>query len=257
MTTFEPTIADILHGTGKPGSATPRYWSTRARQTVADLLAISETLGREFTGIRTHNDPNLSPEGLQAARDAMKDALRSRVTQTARSAVEVVQTALTEAEKAAAPYRPSYDPTDVAQLTRTEQAWRMSVQPQLDAGKEWPQIIATLDQDGLLAVQRFAPSYESVKRDRFSQNEVPAVIANLQRLTDARVVETAPEGPAREAMRELVDVRRLSEAAVNSAAVLSRLESERDVVGVSVAVKREAFAAGANPTAMAEAATAA
>lgn len=255
--TISSSLASLILAHQEATQPGKQYWSTRARQTVADLLAVSETLGREFSSIRTHSDPNLSPEGLQAARDAMKDALRGRVTQTARSAVEVVGTALSEAEKAAAPFRPTYNPADVAQLTRTEQAWRIAIQPQLEAGKQWPEIIATLDHDGLLAVQRFAPQHEAAKRDRFSQNEVPAVIANLQRLTDARVVETAPEGPARDAMRELVDVRRLSDAAVNSAAALSRVESERDVVGVSVAVKREAFAAGANPAAMAEGATAA
>lgn len=257
MTNINSGLSRLIQAHEEASKPGKKYWASQARQTVADLLAVSETLGQEFSGIRHHSDPKLSAEGLRAAQEAMKADLRSRVTEAARSAVEVAGRALVAAEKAAAPFRPTYDAADVAQLTRTEQAWRMAVQPKLDAGEAWPEIVATLDHDGLLAVQRFAPMYESAKRDRFTQNEVPAVIDQLQRLTDARVVDTAPEGTPRDAMRELVDVRRLHEAAINSAAALSRVENERDVVGVSVAVKREAFAAGANPAAMAEDATAA
>lgn len=227
----------------KPGQA---YWSTRTREVARELLSLAETLPNEYRAVRNHSDDNLSPEGLQAAREAMAESIRNRVTQTARTAAETAGTALTEATKAAARYRPAYDPSDVAQLTRTEQAWRMAIQPQLDAGKQWPEIIANLDHDGLLAVQRFAPQYEMAKRDRFTQHEVPAVVENLQRLTDKRVVESAPEGPARDAMRELVEVRELHEATVRSAAWMAEA-TERDAVNLSINVKRELFAAGANP----------
>lgn len=236
--------------------ATPGYWATRARDEMARLFKFATNLPAEFDEIEAHRDEKLTPEALDAAKIAMREATVSRIGQTARAAAEVANTALTEADKAAGPYRPKFDPESVAQATRSAQAWEMIVRPQLDAGKEWPEIIATLDFDGLLAVERFAPSLESAKRDRFTQQEVPAVLEGIRVLSDRRVIETAPEGPAREAMRELVDVRQLHTSIMRSTTALASIQGKRDVVGASIAVKRAAMDAGANPAAMQAAAAA-
>lgn len=232
------------------------YWATRARDEMARLLTFSTGLPAEFDQIDAFRDEKLTPETLDAAKIAMREATVSRIAQTVRAANETASTALAAADKAAEPYRPKFDPESVAQATRTAQAWEMIVRPQLDAGKEWPEVIATLDADGLLAVERFAPSIESAKRDRFTQHEVPAVLEGIRELTDRRVIHTAPEGPARDAMRELVDVRQLHSSIMRSTTALSAVQGKRDVVGASVAVKRAATDAGATPAAMQAAAAA-
>ncbi len=236
--------------------ATPGYWSGRARDEMARLLKFATDLPAEFDEIESHRDEKLTPDALNAAKVAMREATVSRIGQTARAATEVAGTALTEADKAADPYRPKYDADNVAQVTRTAQSWESIIKPQLIAGKEWSEIIPTLDHDGLLAVGRFAEVNEMAKRTQLERHEVPAVLAGLRELTDRRVIEIAPEGPARDAMRELVDVRQLHSSIVRSATALASVQGKRDVVGASVAVKRAAQDAGATPAAMQAAAAA-
>lgn len=256
---YTPPVANILGGTPA---------SKRARSVVSALLSTSAGLNAALAEARRYEDPNLSPEGLTEERAARGKTLAAAIQRRITTFSEPLTHALTDAEKAADAFRPKLDPTDIAQGNRIATAWQLTVKPLLDVGKAWDDIISTLDHDGLLAVQRFAPAHEAGKRDKFTQHEVPAVLEGIARMTDKRVIASAPEGPAREALQEYETVRRTHEAAQNSIAALTMIAKstaegndyrlKEDLPLATMAVRREAFAVGANPSAMqAEAAAAA
>jgi hypothetical protein len=116
--------------------------------------------------------------------------------------------ALNAADKAADEFRPHLDVESTSQLMRTDQAWNNTIRPALEQGKKWEEIIPTVDADGLLAIERFAEGHESRIRDRFTQWEVPSVLAGIKNMIAKRVVEVAPSG-AREALAEHHDVSRV------------------------------------------------
>jgi hypothetical protein len=107
--------------------------------------------------------------------------------------------------------------------------------------------MATLDTDGILAAQRFAPGYEAAKRSRFDQHEVPDVLAGIQRMSDRRLAEVAPEGPARDALKQEAQVARYSEVAESNMRALEGVGGARDVVSASISVKHNTYAVGAQP----------
>lgn len=223
--------------------------SGRAKSIVTSLYQTMEGLTRQLPGEARYEDANLSPEGLQEARaervQLMRDAVAARI--------EILQphldTAVKDATAAAEQYKPQLDLNDVAQLTRTAQAWENAIKPQLAAGKDWDQIIPTLDHDGLLAAERFAPGHEAAKRDRFSQHEVPSVLEGIARMSAHRVVEAAPEGPARDALVQEAKVIRYADAAKRSVQALTAVTGTSDLIPASIAVKSATFQVGAQPVA--------
>lgn len=221
--------------------------SGRAKAVVTGLYETSEGLSRALPAIATFEDPKLSAEGLAEARATRQLALQSAVAERVEHLTVHLAEAVRTAEAAAAPHRPIFNPEDVAQLTRTDQAWNNSIKPQLDAGRGWDEIIGTLDVDGLLAVQRFAATHEASKRSRFEQGEVPSVLVGIARMSDARLAEAAPSEEGRDALREAHDVNRLAETAQSNMQTLLGVSGQRDLIDATMAVKRATFAVGAQP----------
>lgn len=59
----------------------------------------------------------------------------------------------------AAKARPQFDPNSAADLTRTEQAWRNVVLPQLEKGRSLKAALRHADADAVLGAERFAPAW--------------------------------------------------------------------------------------------------
>ena len=55
--------------------------------------------------------------------------------------------------------RPTFDANSAADLTRTEQAWRNIVLPQLEKGRTLHEALRNADQDAVLGAERFAAGY--------------------------------------------------------------------------------------------------
>lgn len=55
--------------------------------------------------------------------------------------------------------RPQFDPNSAADLTRTEQAWRNVVLPQLERGRSLKAALRHADADAVLGAERFAPAW--------------------------------------------------------------------------------------------------
>lgn len=60
---------------------------------------------------------------------------------------------------AAGRLRPTFDPNSAADLTRTEQAWRNNVLPELEKGRPLTAVLKNASRDDVLGAERFAPAY--------------------------------------------------------------------------------------------------
>jgi hypothetical protein len=230
----------------------------RARAVVTSLYDTTMGIARALDQANRYTDPSLTPEGLAEARAERRAAVFKAVDSRLEGLLPHLDTAFTEADEAAAAFRPTFNPDDVAQAVRTDQAWARNVQPQLDKGKGWDQIIPNLDHDGLLAVERFAPGYESASRDRFTQHEIPASLAGIKTMSERRVLESAPEGPAREALAAFTEVQSYRAAAYATAATLGEVGKmdatnpasvDSTLTVAQIGIKRSTFAVGAQPVA--------
>lgn len=168
------------------------------RETVHSLLHEVYTAGRAHLShvdqaAKAPGDPHMSAEFNQALRSEVLTALNRQFADQMGDHRDAFETLAKQAAAAAEPHRLKVDSENLAQITRTDQAWRNSIVPQLEAGKAWDQIVESLDADGILAVKRFAPTHEVAKRSQLQQHEVPGVLAGIARLLAKREVAVAPE----------------------------------------------------------------
>ncbi|WP_100811967.1 MULTISPECIES: hypothetical protein [unclassified Microbacterium] len=207
---------------------------------------------QHLTNISTaarYEHPEVAPDVTPELRAGVTANLRSRVVDAFESPLGLIrqaERALEEANKAAEPHRLKLNPESTSQLIRTDQAWNNHIKPMLDAGKGWDEIIPTLDADGVLAAQRFAPAHESNARDRFHQHEVPAVVDGIRAMAERRAVDIAPP-EAREILREAQDVAAVVEYTRNMARWTAEADY-RNATSYTIGITRSAFQVGAqNP----------
>ncbi|OIH95103.1 hypothetical protein [Curtobacterium sp. MCBA15_001] len=224
--------------------------AARARAALTGLYRTAETLLPNFGAIRAYEDPNVLHDAQEAERGArlssLQKALDHRATQLKEHAVGALESAAILAEK----HRPKLDPDNMAQLIRTDQAWNNFIRPQLESGKSWPDIMKNLDSDALLAVQRYAPAYETARSDRKTEHQLPATLAGIERMTQQRLIAVTPEGEARDALQQHVDVQRMHDAVMVSAEQFKRLGTpdvprNEVVAGTQLGVKHLTYEAGA------------
>jgi hypothetical protein len=197
--------------------------AARARAALTGLYRTADTLLPNFGAIRAYEDPDVLHDAQEAERGSRRAALQKALDHRATTLADHAAGALESAALRAKQYRPTVDPDNMAQLIRTDQTWNNFVRPLLDAGKSWPGVVKTLDADGLLAVERYAPAYVSSKLDRQNQHLLPSELAGIQRMTDRRFIEVAPEGEAREALQQHADVQRMHDTVQGAAAQLTSL----------------------------------
>lgn len=218
----------------------------RARSAAHAAFQTGQRHLQALTAATKYEHPEIAPDVLPEVRSELvkqiKAATLAAFTDPLTGYVRHAERALDEAEAAAAKYRPKFDPENAAQAIRTDQAWNNTIRPMLDDGKGWDEIIPTLDADGLVAVDRFAPAHEARVRDRFHQHEVPAAVDGIRNMSDRRNVDIAPpEG--REALREALDA---AEAVNYTRTVAGWLQDAdaRNATSVSIALTRSAYQAG-------------
>lgn len=223
----------------------------KARAAVTDVYLTANNLLPAFNGIRSYKDPSLTVEEQAAEREGQLAAVHKALARRSDDATERSSNALAAADAEAAKYRPTLDANDMAQMMRTDQAWNNTIRPQLEKGKSWDQILPSLDADGLLAVQRFAPGHEAAARSRFDQHEVPAVVAGIQRMAGKRMIDIAPDGPAKDALKQHAEVQRVHDVVTAAAShfkglsTVAGLPTNDIVAGLQTGIKSAAFNAGA------------
>lgn len=195
---------------------------------------------------------DIAPEQLDELRTGLvgklKESALAPFTAALDGYIDTVERATAAAAKAAEPFRPVLDPESTAQMVRTDQAWNNSIKPMLDAGKQWPEIIDTLDTDGVLAVKRFAAGHEAGKRDQFHQHEVPQEVSAIEEGLSRRVEAIAPpEGRA--ALRDEREASARRDFVRTVASWVSDAHQRINPTEVSIGLIRSAHAIGAHTAA--------
>ncbi|WP_309617698.1 hypothetical protein [Salinibacterium sp.] len=228
----------------------------RIRAVVTGLYETTAGIARALEQASNFKDDSLTPEGLADARSDRRAAVFGAVSARIEALSPHIDQSFKAAEKAAEPFWPKFDPENVAQAVRTDQSWARLIQPQLDKGKGWDEIIPTLDHDGLLAVERFAPGHEAASRSRFDQHEVPSSLEGIKRQIEHRVIAAAPEGPARDALQALADAHSAREVALGTIQALYGVEEANGsspsrlgetLTMAQIQIKRATFDIGAQP----------
>lgn len=233
----DPVFPGRLRGT-RPG--------LRARSAAHAALKAAEQHVANITSAGKYQSAEIAadvlPELRREVAARLTERTRGQFDNPLTGYLQIAEKAHADADAAAEKYRPKLDPESATQLVRTDQAWNNHVKPMLDSGKTWDEIIPTLDTDGILAARRFAGGYESNKRDRFSQHEVPSVLAGIQAMSTRRVVDIAPpEG--REALREAQDTAKALDYTRNVARIVDETDS-RNAGTITIGLTRGAYQAG-------------
>jgi hypothetical protein len=221
------------------------------RAALTGLYRTAETLLPNYGEVRTYEDRDVLHDAQEAERGARLNALQTALDHRAKTLADHAAGALESAKIRADKHRPQLNPEDMAQLIRTDQAWNNFSRPQLDAGKSWPDVMKSLDTDGVLAAQRYAPAYVSSKLSRANENQLPEQLSGIQWMTDQRLIHVVPEGEARDALQQHADVQRMHDAVVASANHLTSLGMLRGlprnevVTGTQLSVKHLTYEAGA------------
>ncbi|MFF2387832.1 hypothetical protein [Agromyces sp. NPDC058104] len=229
-----PTLTHSRPGLRARSAAHAAYKA--AEQHVQNVVAASKYTSDDIAA-------EVLPDLRAGLTDRLKNDLADQFTNPGDGLRRQAERARDEADRAAEKYRPRLDPDSTSQLARTDQAWNNTIRPALEDGKGWDQIIPTLDVDGLLAVERFAPGYEARTRDRFHQHEVPASLAGIKAMSERRLPDALP-AEGRAALREHADTVRALEF-IDTVMRWSADATPREAVAVEIGLKRGAFAIGA------------
>lgn len=220
----------------------------RARSIAHAAYRAADQHVRNIVEASKYKSDDVASDALPEIRAELSNHLRrdlaNRFTNPLDGLRRQAERARDEADKAAEPYRLRLDPESTTQLVRTDQAWNNTIRPALEQGKQWDEIIPTLDADGLLAVERFAPGHESRIRDRFHQHEVPGVLEGIRTASERRLPDVVPpEG--RVALREHQDTVAALDFA-ETAMRWSEQATDRDSVSIEIGLKRLAYQHGAH-----------
>ncbi len=231
----------------------PRHVTEKTKSVLHSVFRVAERHGEHLRNAARHQNPALSPDANLELRSLLLDSLQAQMRSVADDLEVPLNSAQYQADVDAAPFRPSLDPNDSAQLLRTDQAWRNSVLPQIEKGREWPRIISGLDVDGLLAVERFAPAHEASVRDEFHQHEVPVVLSQIKESINRRLPDAIPTPEGREAVGVAIDVGDMADIGRGWLQALGQA-THRDIGSLWMGINRTGTHMGVNkPVATSEA----
>jgi hypothetical protein len=215
-----------------------------ARKATTQIYRLAENLGTRVRAVQAFNDPNLSAEGLERRRAEM--LAKSTESAQARAAfiLKIATDGKAFAESQVDSLRPKVDPENVAQLTRSAQAWEMTIKPLRDAGKSWFEIADVLDADGLLALNRFAE--QSIRLSE-SKADAQVILANLQRAADKRLAEVHPDPQARVAFKEAEEARQYASVVETVANQLGGVRNMAMAASVMITAKHLIHPLGTAP----------
>jgi hypothetical protein len=217
--------------------------STTARPLLIDILKLAVASPPAITIAQNYMDERLLMQAVLEERakrmaDTMKD-IRTKALALRQQIAVLTDTAVARADQ----MRPHLNPDDSAQLTRTAQAWQFNVLPRLDSGRIWSDVLNGLDEDGLIAVERFAPSWIAANSAPLEASEptmlvLQGVAAHMTDVANDPDVKSALIN-ARDCIAYITDADRLVSG-------LSALDQRRpDVVNIGITTKQVAARIGA------------
>lgn len=161
--------------------------------------AIINAFGFVSEKLRNWTDPDLTVEALERQRHERFDAARAAAANDIAALQTQTRREADTAEATASAFRPVFHPDDVAELTRSADAWQFGVLPQLAAGRSWGDVINSLSTvDDAIAVERFAGAYV---RANAKPHEADGILADINANVRARHAELATTEEGRAAIR--------------------------------------------------------
>lgn len=183
---LSPAVSDRFSGESK-----------KARTLLVDLLQLALTSRQRVATAQNFTDPRMTD---QAQRDERQQLVATTMQEIQAGALSIRQqiAALTDQAVARAEQmRPRLDSDNAAQLARTAHAWQFNILPRLEGTPNWNAILESLDEDGLIAIARFAPNWISAHLSTF---DAPAEIERVLGGAHARMIDIASDPYVRSAL---------------------------------------------------------
>lgn len=194
------------------------------------LSATLEALKRGYNDVVVIDDPSLTFEGKQRKRDELRTEAKREAVAKATEIYSRFDARARDAFQAAEQHRPVFDQNNLAQLTRTRDAWEMNILPQLQSGRDWSFIMQHINRDDALAIERFAPSY--VKSHAKMPVDAAETLSQIQAGLWIRHAKFAETEEGREA---ILNADREAIRANAAATIRNEIERSRSVADLTTA----------------------
>jgi hypothetical protein len=215
-----------------------------AREAATYAARLAQNVQTRIAAHRALTDPDLTPEGLDKRRAELSEASLASARRKAAALLKAASDGRAFVDSQVEGVRPKFDPNDVAQLVRTQQAWDNTIKPQLADGKSLSDIAASADMDGVMALLRFGPQQvnltKDVDRDTMAQN--------LRTSIDQRLAAIHPDESARRFFSDAAEARAFEDTVSLVANGLDHVRTPADLVGITIGVKQALVPRGAMPT---------
>lgn len=210
-------------------------------QSINETGAVLQQLRAALAAADAFADPNLTSQARDDARHTMRETAKANARAALQQIATTTADAANRAQAIAEPFRPKLNPDNQAQILRTEQAWRMNVLPQLEAGKPWSTITKNLDEDSALGVERFARSWLVANREPLSNIDIEYsnVVAGIR----SRHAEIVANPDARAAILAEDHAAELFHAVNNVASHTAHARTVSDLTMASIALQQVAHLA--------------
>lgn len=215
-----------------------------AKKATTQIARLAKNLETRLAAHRTFHDPDLTPAALLRRREELIAASLADARRKAAAILKTAQDGAAFADSQLDTYRPKLDPNDVAQLTRTAQAWEMVVKPLREQGKNWTEIAQVSDADGLLALERFAP--QTIRLSE-SAGDADIILQNLHLARDRRLAEVAPDEVARQRFADAEAARAYAHAVAVVAGGIENVKLATDTTSVVIAATHHIHPLGTLP----------
>lgn len=172
------------------------------RTTKESIFTMGREFGDELHAARSHQDRDLTPEGLDKHRQMLADRTRARYRSRIAEQREAVALAESADARSFDKYRPRIDWNSPASVAKAQAKWE-SVKTRLDAGIGVSNIVANADADTLAALREYYPAHAEAQAELTgSRTRIPGEphsqpdLTGFHRGLDERAAEIGGAGAA-------------------------------------------------------------
>jgi hypothetical protein len=225
--------------------AVPGAESKNARSLLVDLLNLAVASPGQISAGENFTDPRLTAAAVKEERTTQTASSIADINAKAKTLYNEIINLSNNAQSRADRVRPKLNPNDPTQLTRTAQAWEYNILPALSKGTtpNWGNILTGLDIDGLLAVQRFAPSW--IKANTSDPGQVSDLTNQALAGVEAQLTDAVTDPAVRAVLINERDTNDYANQAQGIAYSLTNLRTARDASLAGMSVQNIAYRIGA------------
>ena len=235
--------------------ATPQGWnltlptaqtgkeSLRARELLVNLMNLATSAAGRMTSAEMYNDIRFTQDALNVARTRYVAQATEDISTEADSILTQITVLADKAESKAATVIPTLNPEDAAQLTRTAQAWEFNILPQLGSNPNWNNILTGLGVDGLLAIQRFAPTW--IKANSAPTTDIEEAISLVLDGVEDALPTVLTDPTANAIIANMNDANEYLNDARIIAPQLTNMKRSQDISVIGISVQNIAYSIGA------------